>query len=195
MSDKQKHDSTGSGTEEEGPLIDEGRRRLIRQSALATPVVLTVVSRPSLAGTQCTLSGMASGNLSGPQVTCVGCTPGYWKQEQHFSNWMTPYVPEDNPPTSYATTWKSVFGGNLPGYGDDLTLLDALGLTGGGYKALARHTVAALLNGAYYRKNGEFNFGYTDGDIISLYKKYHHTDAETLKNSFEILNKRSCPLT
>src|SRR5690606_20729171 len=65
-----------------------------------------------------------------------GCTPGYWKQSQHFDSWVG-YLPTQ--------TFSSVFGWN--GFGN-MTLLGVLGQGGGGTKALGRHAVAALLNSA-----------------------------------------------
>ena len=63
-----------------------------------------------------------------------GCTPGYWKNQ-------TECWPEGiNPSDSYNTT----FGCSI--FSPDLTLLEALRQGGGGFKALGRHSVAALLN-------------------------------------------------
>ena len=73
-----------------------------------------------------------------------GCTPGYWKQEQHFDSWVGFTQNQD---------LESVFdvpdGLNL----DSTTLLDALSLSGGsgvagGARILMRAAVAALLNSA-----------------------------------------------
>ncbi len=165
------------------------RRRLLKTAVMAAPVMLTVASRPALAGSRCTLSGMMSGNLSGPEETCEGCTPGYWRQQQHFGSWTPPYSPTDP-----KTLWTDVFPA-FPGMPTDLTLIDALCLQGGQYNALARHAAAALLNGAYNRANpGGLNFGYTDQDVIDLYTANYLTDVEGLKNSFALLNERSCPL-
>ena len=52
-----------------------------------------------------------------------GCTPGYWKQEQHFDSWV---------PTGLQTTdlYGPLFG-ITPSFSPN-TLLDALGLGGGG---------------------------------------------------------------
>ncbi len=60
-----------------------------------------------------------------------GCTPGYWKQSQHFDSW-TGYSP--------STQFSAVFENAFPGK----TLLQVLEQGGGGLNALGRHTVAAL---------------------------------------------------
>jgi hypothetical protein len=73
-----------------------------------------------------------------------GCTPGFWKQEQHFDSW-TGFSPGD--------TLESVF--DVPdSLGlDSTTLLEALNFGGGpgvlgGAQILLRAGVAALLNAA-----------------------------------------------
>jgi hypothetical protein len=76
-----------------------------------------------------------------------GCTPGYWKQAQHFDSWT---------PTGYLSTQtlESVF--DLPdSLGlDNFTLLQALNFGGGSdtvaaARILLRASVAALLNSAH----------------------------------------------
>ncbi len=79
-----------------------------------------------------------------------GCTPGYWKQDQHFGNW---------PVNPYSYTFGEAFAVacGLMSYparspdddlGDicDILLLDALSLRGGGVNALSRHAAAGWLN-------------------------------------------------
>ena len=65
-----------------------------------------------------------------------GCTPGYWKQDQHFDSWeATGYEPGDS--------FDVVFG---VASSNGWTLLEALDAGGGDENALARHATAALLN-------------------------------------------------
>lgn len=89
-------------------------------------------------------SSYASINASRPdlQYTCSGRTPGYWKQDQWFGQWPSPYVASG----SGSTRFDSVFG--PAGEYQSKTLLDVLKLQGNemGRDALARHVVAALLN-------------------------------------------------
>lgn len=76
-------------------------------------------------------------------------TPGYWKQTHHFDQWPTPYVPVTNPSLGTA---ESLF--HHVGFGGSrfasMTLLQVLseGGNAGGFVALGRHIVAALLNAA-----------------------------------------------
>jgi hypothetical protein len=72
-----------------------------------------------------------------------GCTPGFWKQDQHFDSWVG-FAPGDSFETVFGVDVTLRSGGQ--GTVDDPTLLDALNANGGGVNALARHAVAALLN-------------------------------------------------
>ena len=195
--------------------IDRSRRKLTG-AALGASAVFTLTSRPVWAS-QCSISGMASGNLSEPhQEVCHGCTPGYWKVCQHLSNWFT-YKPTD--------TFNSVFG--VTNYvdceGTPYTLLDVMYLKGDSYSCpgnekanpkgaprncrngsafdnlggdpisvnLGFHAVAALLNAAH----PNINYGYTPLEVINLFRDaVLNGEAAALKDSFVMLNERGCPL-
>jgi hypothetical protein len=75
----------------------------------------------------------------------AGCTPGFWKQPQHFGYWHdSPYRPVD--PRSALSSAFSAFDGQ-GGYAKDLTMIAALDLENStGVGQLLRHGVAALLN-------------------------------------------------
>jgi hypothetical protein len=169
--------------------------------ALAGTFDITVTQDASaLAGRTCDLSGSAtlfqdgvqyntasltdgSGNLSIPSDCEVevfaGCTPGYWKQSQHFDSWVG-YSPNGS--------FEAVFGRDVPG---NPTLLAALQGRGGGLVALMRHATAALLN----TSNTGVNYPYTTAQVISLFQKAFDTgDYETFKNMFASLNEIGCPL-
>jgi hypothetical protein len=113
-----------------------------------------------------------------------GCTPGYWKQDQHFDSWQT-YAPGDS--------FNAVFGLTGP-FADSMTLLDALGLQGGGIYALARHAVAALLDSVH----SGVDYGLTDAEVIQKTKAAYTSGDSTLiegtKNVFAALNEKGCPL-
>lgn len=108
----------------QGDSVDQSRRRLTG-AALGVSAVFTLASRPVWAS-QCSISGMASGNLSNPQETCEGCTPGYWKVCQHLDSW-----------SGFQTTdtFNSVFGVTqyVDCKGTPYTLLDVMYLNGGSY--------------------------------------------------------------
>ena len=108
-----------------------------------------------------------------------GCTPGYFKQEHHFDEWMPPYYPN--------TLFSSVFENAFPGK----TLLEVLKQGGGGLNALGRQTVAALLNAA----SSNVYYIYTADEVINKFNSsFPGGDYEILKNDFETQNTIFCPL-
>lgn len=114
-----------------------------------------------------------------PSTGTDGCTPGYWRQTQHYDSWAAPYTP--------STAFNSVFANAFPGK----TLAQVVRLGGGGLNALGRHTVAALLNAA----NPDVAYGATPAAIIAAFNAaYASGNFEEQKNIFEGWNERSCPL-
>jgi hypothetical protein len=122
-----------------------------------------------------------------------GCTPGYWKQPQHFDSWV---------PTGYTTgtTLETVF--NVPdslGY-DNKTLLEALSFKGGNNfkgaaQILLRAGVAALLNSA----SPDVDYALSTADVISqVNAALASGDRETILDLAgqldEFNNARTCPL-
>jgi hypothetical protein len=111
-----------------------------------------------------------------------GCTPGYWKQPQHFDSWTAPYDPTD----SFNTT----FGIGTNWFPNSLTLLGALQQGGGGANALGRHATAALLNAA----KGFYPLS-VQQVIDRVQAAYAGTaDIEATKDQFERYNELGCPL-
>ncbi len=110
-----------------------------------------------------------------------GCTPGYWKQSQHFDSWTSPYDPGDS-------FTSAGFENAFPG----MTLLQVLEQGGGGLNALGRHTVAALLNTA----SGGVDYPYhSTSTVINAFNDvYPGGDYEGLKNIFAGFNELGCPL-
>lgn len=110
-----------------------------------------------------------------------GCTPGYWKQSQHFDSWTAPYQP--------GTLFSAVLENAFPG----MTLLQVLQQGGGGLNALGRHTVAALLNAA----SPNVNFDLTVTQVIAEFNAVFpgtKPEYESLKDTFAGLNEQGCPL-
>ena len=107
-----------------------------------------------------------------------GCTPGYYKQPQHFCEWA--YDPDDS--------FDDVFMVDAPG---DDTLLEALSDGGGGETAFQRHAVAALLNASGDR----VDYLYSPEDVKNFVQQAYMTgDFEHLKNMLEEQNEAGCPL-
>jgi hypothetical protein len=122
-----------------------------------------------------------------------GCTPGYWKQEQHFDSWPAQVCKEFDDlgvcilwmDITTETAFSDVFG-----VGPNMSLLDALSAKNkdypGGEAALMRHAVAALLNDVTmeYPMTAQpwVVYAYGDGGF------------EYVKDKFEELNEAGCPL-
>jgi len=135
-------------------------------------------------------------NITDTAMACVdvkrpggeGCTPGYWKQDQHFDSWVG-FEPTDS--------FEEVFGVDvtLRAGGQDTvedpSLLDALNATGGGVNALARHAVAALLNAS----NPDVDSDFTVAQVIALVQ--HAIASGDLEAAHQLLaaaNEQGCPL-
>ena len=129
--------------------------------------------------------------LSVPLSGGEGCTPGYWKQKHHFDSWVD-FEPND--------LFSDVFGETITvRYGKkkrkvtDPTLRQALKAKGGGINALARHTVAALLNAA----SPDVSYDLSVDDVIDEFNDVYpgtKQDYNSLKNYFEGFNEQGCPL-
>lgn len=136
-----------------------------------------------------TISALVFGLVSASTVAASkkkgseGCTPGYWKQEQHFDSWSG-YKPTDK--------FQTVFGNSV--FGSSATLLDVLWQGGGGVNALGRHAVASLLNTASH----DVDTLWTDPQaVINAFNNAVKTGGsaiETAKNIFAAANERGCPL-
>lgn len=121
-------------------------------------------------------------------VTDEGCTPGYWKQAQHFGNWGCDYIPTG----VNATQFFSVFTGitNRQGLSVSLTLLQALNLNGGKFQALARHAAAAILNAC-----SDINYQYSEAQVKAMVVAAFNTgNFSTALNNLVAANERDCPL-
>ena len=119
-----------------------------------------------------------------------GCTPGFWKNHATTPPWKT-YTPGQK--------FVDVFQRAITiSSGPDPTLLQALGANGGCVNALARHTVAALLNAAAI---GPPSFPFTTAQVISKFKAAYDTPPgpsycttiENQKNEFALANEKECP--
>ncbi|MHA2219567.1 MAG: hypothetical protein ACXACY_26980 [Candidatus Hodarchaeales archaeon] len=106
-----------------------------------------------------------------------GCTPGFWKQSQHFESWQI------NPDADFDT----LFG--VDSLGPDMTLLEVLRRGGGGMYALNRHAVAAFLNII----SPDVSYLYTPGEVIQMVQEAYATgDFEAMKMILEYQNEMGC---
>jgi hypothetical protein len=111
-----------------------------------------------------------------------GCTPGYWKVPVHACKWpATGYDPNAN--------FNSTFGVSF--HGGTVTLLQAAWMGGGGYVALGRHAVAALLNAAH----PDVDYGMSEADVKAAVQAAETSgDPNTYKDQLEYYNEMGCPL-
>ncbi len=120
-----------------------------------------------------------------------GCTPGYWKQSQHFGSW----------PVDISFTFAEAFDGfcdsnslelRKPASGDicDLTLLEALDTQGGHQNALARHAAAAWLNAG-----STVDFFYAQSEVEDMVEAALLSGMyEPTKDALDEANNAGCPL-
>lgn len=133
---------------------------------------------------ECDDGNLTSGD--GCSGTCVieqhggqGCSPGFWKQGDHFRSWKQ-FSPNQNYGTVFSVS---------PSF--NKTLLGALQQGGGGDKALGRQAVAALLNAA----NAKVNYAFSVQQVIGKVQQAYATrNFELIKNELEKENERACPL-
>jgi cysteine-rich repeat protein len=148
-------------------------------------------------GEECDDGNLINGDGCSAQCTIEeggggeGCTPGYWKQEQHFDDW-TGNSPGDSFSSVFERTitirWSET---GKPQPVEDPTLLQALEANGGGINALARHSVAALLNAA----NPDVEYFYSTDEIIQMFQgAYDDDEFEDTKDMFKEENESGCPL-
>lgn len=116
-----------------------------------------------------------------------GCTPGYWKQEQHFDSW----------PVDLSTTFYQVFGRSIDirikrqGTINEPTLLEALNATGGQVNMAARHAVAAYLNAS----SSGVSFDLTPSSVIEAFQtSFDNDNYGVLIQNLVDLNEQGCPL-
>ena len=122
--------------------------------------------------------------LTVEKLGAKGCTPGYWKQSQHFDSYVG-YSPTDS--------FETIFGRDA--YTGDPSLLAVLNFGGGGLEALGRHTVAALLNSS----SPSVNYKYTSSQVISMFQQafdsHNATTIENTKNLLEAAHSGGCPIS
>jgi hypothetical protein len=148
------------------------RRLFLKGGIAASPVVLTLFSRPALASNnwdgKCSYAIYVSANPSNPLECDAGKTPGYWKNHQ---NWPLPYQPWDKFYDSGFTHRRDPLPGGVP---DNPTLLEVLQNRTAGHPA--KHAIAALLN------NAAFHYSPTQAQVLDYYNNKLYISNEALKD-------------
>ncbi len=113
-----------------------------------------------------------------------GCTPGFWKN--HLDLWIG-VNPNDGFNATFGVT------SDKSGLSNDVTLLQALEVSGSLLNALNRHAAAALVN-AHYEDQTLF-FPYSPDEVISMYQSAVNTgNYSSTKDNFQAANEQKCPL-
>jgi protocatechuate 3,4-dioxygenase beta subunit len=116
-----------------------------------------------------------------------GLTPGFWKN--HTGTGGAPLSGWPETGLSPSASYEALFGVDVPGSAP--TLLQALGMNGGGVDALLRHSAAALLNAS----NPYINYAYTEAQVVSMVKSaFASGDYESTKNLLAKQNELSANL-
>lgn len=120
-----------------------------------------------------------------------GCTPGYWKQAQHFGSWTAPYTPDTNLRDIFVTSPVEL----VP----DDTLLEALNYGGGpgvtgATQILLRAAVAALLNASSPDVSFPVSVGHVVDTTISRIETQYRPTILTRAAYFDSINNLGCPL-
>lgn len=118
-----------------------------------------------------------------------GCTPGFWKN--NTGAWPSTIDPDDDFCSWFDCPASFDLARPESGTLQDLTLLEALDLRGGGVNALARHAVAALLNA-----ESSVDFDLTVGEVQTAVNDAldDPSTIEDVKDDLEELNEQGCPL-
>ena len=168
--------------------IAAGGSVTVTVTSTATTPAAACQSQPNPAATATAgaLTASDSGSLTctPPPTGNEGCTPGYWKQDQHLDSWVgTGYAPNQD--------FDTVFGVNF--FNPNQTLVQAAGANGGGTDALARHAVAALLNSA----SADVDYPYTTAQVLDIVQgdgAYAGLSVEARKNLLAAANELGCDL-
>jgi hypothetical protein len=135
----------GTGQRPDAVVVpSSGRRRMLKAGISATPVVMTVISRPVLAVGCDSPSGFTSLSQSHPGPgTCSGHAPTYWSDQTHWGEWPPTFTPATLFVARFPTggPWLSAMASDTLGYVIDSTMSPS-GIPYG----LARLIIAAYFN-------------------------------------------------
>lgn len=186
------------GSEAEGRKL-QSRRRFVKVGLAATPVLMSVASRPVWGSGLCSLSGLMSGNASQHTHECTqgyGCTPGFWRN--HPLVWPDPIVPgecSETGPSGKCQEWNadaSTKFNEAFGCGPTKSMMWMLHQSEWS-GTLEFHAIASLLNAL---KLPKIDFGADASEVINAYcdAKAGLIDADALHDTLDNMNNRGCPI-
>jgi hypothetical protein len=171
------------------------KRRLAQVAAMAAVALCGILAAGTLAGGG--LAWETSPPSTAPPPTtkprAEGCTPGYWKQPQHFDSWVG---------TGFTTgqTLESVFDVPDSLGMDSVTLVAALdggggpGVTGAA-TILFRAAVAALLNSAHPGIDYPLTTAQVIAAVNAALASGDRGTMLALAGSLDAANNAGCPLS
>ena len=113
------------------------RRTLLKKAAIGGASLAVLYVAPSFTSTGAKTAYATTGGFH-------GCTPGFWKNSNSQPKWdLTPWTRSTKYESVFGTTAQTFFSVQMPA---SLTLQQAMELPGTCPEALARHSVAAVLN-------------------------------------------------
>ncbi|MDQ3957946.1 MAG: Ig-like domain repeat protein, partial [Actinomycetota bacterium] len=122
--------------------------------------------------------------LNVQQLGAQGCTPGYWKQDQHFDSWtgVTP-----------SSSFEAIFG-RPTAFPGNPSMLTVLRFDGAGLQALGRHAAAALLNA----NSPGVDYPFLSSEVIQMFQAAFDSGdpvlIEITKNEFDAASNALCLL-
>ena len=189
MSDAKPEANSGGSR---GQLLLDGksdRRTFLKRSAIAGGVAMAALYGPPMCSTSGARTAYAAGTTAGGE----GCTPGFWKQTQHFDDWVN-----HNPGDFFNEAFwppSGVHGGDSP-FPADATLVEVMSFefdVPNWDRVLGAHAVAALLNAA----SPLVTYPYTEAQVIQFTQAAFATGGQALENQkddFEQKNEAGCGL-
>jgi len=176
------------------------KRRILQVLAISAMTISGFVAAGALAGigfaggststdTTSTSTSTTTSTTTTTTTTTTGgegCTPGYWKQPQHFDNWPVPL-----------STTLADAGFTNTGLPAGTTLLEALSFQGGptvqdAKNILLRQAAAAYLNSL------SIAYAFTTSEVVSMVNDALATgDRDTIldvKDVLDAANNGGCPL-
>jgi hypothetical protein len=151
-----------------------------------TPTTTTVPTTPTTTSTTTTTTTTTTTMPTGNE----GCTPGFWKNNADKKG-AVQWVPTGFLPGALVGSVFSAAPANIA----SLTLLEGLGLNGGGVNALTRHAIAAVLNAAHpgvdypltvMEIQTAVNAAFASGDAATI---------ESTKDMLDRFNNAGCPIS
>ncbi len=155
-----------------------------------SPLVNTVTVHYRPVGFPNDITASATDSVVVERLGGEGCTPGFWKQPQHFDSWVG-FSPNQLFDVVFGVNVTLNIGGVQVA---NPTLRQALNALGGGVNALARHAVAALLNAS----SPDVDFDFTVAQVIAIVQSGIAPGGLTIeqaKNMLAEANEDGCPLS